>query len=123
MCYNITVNKTHRRTVMIHIHKKTGIEFDVGFCNDFDMSIITKWPTNPGDDPIELIDYYFGEYDPETTDRFIDDYFEKMENLKNGLKFLEGEYLINCVDGNFMEPEQKTKLENSIETLKVIVNN
>ena len=107
---------------MIHIHDKTGIEFDVGFCSDFDMSIITKWPTNPGDAPIELIDYYFGEYDPETTNHFIDDYFEKIENLKNGLKFLEGEYLINCVDGDYLEPKQKTKLEKSIEALKLIVN-
>lgn len=107
---------------MIHIHNKTGIEFDVGFCSTFDMSIITRWPNNPGDAPIELIDYYFGEYDAETTDKFIDDYFEKMSHLKNGLKFLKDEYLINCVDGDHLSPEQKTKLENSIETLKIIVN-
>ena len=107
---------------MIHIHNKTGIEFDVGFCSDFDMSIITKWPTNSGDDPVELVDFYFGEYDKESTDRFIDDYLEKKENLKNGLEFLEGEYLINCIDGDFMTSEQKTKLENSIKTLKQILN-
>lgn len=107
---------------MIHIHDKTGIEFDVGFCSDFDMSIITRWPTNPGDDPIELIDYYFGEYDKETTDRFIDDYLEKKENLNNGLKFLEGEYLINVTDGNHMDTKSALKLKKSIETLKQILN-
>ena len=108
---------------MIHIHKKTGIEFDVGFCSDFDMSIITKWPTNPGDAPIEIVDYYFGEYDPEATDHYIDDYFERVENLKNGLRFLEGDYLINVTDGDYMEKEEAEKLKNSIETLKLIVNN
>lgn len=107
---------------MIHVHNKTGIEFDVGFCSDFDMSIITRWPVRPGDDPIELIDYYFGEYDKEATDYYIDKYFEKMENLKNGLKFLEGKYLIDAVEGNYMEKEDAEKLKNSIETLKTIVN-
>lgn len=107
---------------MIHVHKRTGIEFDVGYCSDFDMSIITKWPTVPGDDPIELVDYYFGEYDKQTTDNFIDDYLEKKESLNNGLEFLEGEYLINVVDGDYMEKESAEKLKKSIETLKMVLN-
>jgi hypothetical protein len=106
---------------MIHIHKNTGIEFDVGFCSDFDMSIITKFPNEPGDEPVILIDYYFGDYDPDTTDKYIDNFYKKQIGLQDGLKFLEGEYLINCVDGDFMEPDQKLKLKNSIEILKEII--
>ena len=106
---------------MIHIHKKTGVEYDVGFCSDFDMTIITKFPVETSDDPVRLIDYYFGKYDPESTDMFIDNYLERQEGLKSGLQFLEGEYLINCIDGDFLEPGQKERLKNSIDTLKQIL--
>lgn len=106
---------------MIHIHKKTGVEYDVGFCDTFDMSIIVRFPIDPGDEPIRIINYYFGEYDPESTDYYIDEYLKNQESLKSGLKFLEGDYLINCVDGDFLEPDRKKELETSIETLKQLV--
>jgi hypothetical protein len=112
---------------MKHIHKNTGLEFDVSRLIDFDgrthdMCVITKWDVenNFEENPI-LIDYYFGDYDRELTDDCIDEYYRKQIGLQDGLKFLEGEYLINCVDGDFMEPDQKKSLENSIEVLKQII--
>ncbi len=112
---------------MKHIHKSTGLEFDVSRLIDFDgrthdMCVITKWDVehNFESNPI-IIDYYFGDYDQDTTDDYIDEYYKKLIGLQDGLKFLEGDYLINCVDGDFMEPDQKKRLENSIETLKQII--
>jgi hypothetical protein len=112
---------------MKHIHISTGLEFDVSRLIDFDgkthdMCVITKWDieNNFEKDPI-IIDYYFGEYDPDITDDCIDEYYKKQSGLRDGLKFLEDEYLINCIDGDFFEPLQKKRLENSIETLKQII--
>lgn len=107
---------------MKHIHNKTGVEYEVGFLSDFDMCVITKWDVenNYEKGPV-IIDYYFGEYDEESTDDYIDEYLKKIEGLKDGLKFLKDEYLINCVDGDFMEPDQKKKLENSIDIIKSMI--
>jgi hypothetical protein len=103
------------------------VKYDVSRLIDFDgkthdMCVITKWDEegNFERDPI-VIDYYFGDYDKEVTDTCIDIYLEKQKGLKDGLKFLEGEYLINCIDGDFMEPEQKEELKNSIEVIKQLV--
>lgn len=112
---------------MKHIHKSTGLEFDVGRLIDFDgrthdMCVITKWDVEHDyeKDPI-LIDYYFGDYDEELTDQLIDEYYNKQIGLQDGLKFLKDEYLINCVDGDFMEPVQKKRLENSIEMITQMI--
>ena len=112
---------------MKHIHKSTGLEFDVSRLIDFDgkthdMCVITKWDVEHDfeSNPV-IIDYYFGDYDQEVTDQLIDDFYKKQVGLQDVLKFLEGEYLINCVDGDFMTPDQKKRLENSIETLKQIL--
>lgn len=108
---------------MKHIHRKTGVEYEVGFLSEFDMCVITKWDTehNYEKGPV-IVGYYFGDYDKESTDYYIDQYLDKMEGLKDGLKFLKDEYQINCVDGNFMEPDQQKKLENSIYSVESIVN-
>jgi hypothetical protein len=112
---------------MKHIHKSTGIEFDVSRLIDFDgkthdMCVITKWDVEHDfeSEPI-LIDHYFGDYNSKLTDDLIDEYYKRQIRLHDGLEFLEGEYLINCVDGDFMEPDQKERLKNSIETLKQII--
>jgi hypothetical protein len=87
------------------------------------MCVITKWDVeNDYEKEPVIIDYYFGDYNKEDTDYYIDQYLKKQEGLKNGLKFLEGEYLINCVDGDFMEPDEKKKLEESIETVKQTIS-
>ena len=43
------------------------------------------------------------------------------EGLKLALKYLEGEYLINCIDGDFMSPKQKKELETAIKTIKQMI--
>lgn len=113
---------------MKHIHEKTGQEYEVGRLDDFggatyDMCVITKWPDFESDKvegPI-IIDYYFGEYDKETTDYYIDKYFEKLEHLKKGLEFLKGDYLINVIDGDYMTKEEGDQLKNSISTLESMI--
>ena len=67
---------------MKHIHKRTGVEYEVGRLDDFDgktfdMCVITKWDTEKWEEHPIIIDYYFGEYDAETTDDYIDMYLEK----------------------------------------------
>lgn len=114
---------------MKHIHEKTGKVFEIGRLIDFDgktfdINVITKWDEeNDYEQSPIIVDYYFGDYDKETTDEYIDLFIEKQKGLKKGLEFLEGEYLINCVDGDFMEPEQKKELENSIEVVKQMITN
>lgn len=67
---------------MKHIHKKTGIEYEVGSLVDFngmsyDMCIITKWSDDEDDleGPV-IVGYYFGPYDDKLTDTYIDDYLK-----------------------------------------------
>lgn len=70
---------------MTHVHKRTGIEYEVGFVSDFDMTIITRWPKDLFEEGqhIEFVNYYFGEYDEESTDHYIDEYLEKQEANNN----------------------------------------
>lgn len=72
---------------MTHIHEKTGQTFEVGRLDDFDgrtfdICVIVKWSENETeelDNPV-IIDYYFGDYDKETTDDYIDQYLAKQSN-------------------------------------------
>lgn len=71
---------------MNHIHKKSGKTYEVGVMNDFDgstydMCIITLWDPDCNESPT-LVDYYFGKYDPETTDYYIEKFLKKQETLK-----------------------------------------
>lgn len=64
---------------MKHIHKKTGVEYEVGKLVDFDgksfdITVITLWPDT---DSMVVVDYYFGDYSPATTDFYIDRYNRK----------------------------------------------
>ena len=78
---------------MKHLHKSSGLEFECGELMEhsrdiqadgirktYDMTVITLWS---GDDesPI-IVGYYFGDYDEETTDYYIDQWLQKqaMEN-------------------------------------------
>jgi hypothetical protein len=113
---------------MKHVYEKTGQEFEIGRMFDFDgktydICIITKWDVEHDfeQNPV-VIDFYFGEYDKDVTDYCISEYLKRQEGLKQGLKFLEGYHLISCVDGDFMDSEDKTQLENSIEVIKQMIN-
>jgi hypothetical protein len=112
---------------MRHIYEKTSKSFEIGRLIDFDgktydINVITLWDEeNDFEQSPVIVDYYFGDHEKEVTDDYIESFIERQESLKQGLKFLEDMYLINCVDGDFMEPEQKTKLEKSIKTIKEMI--
>ena len=69
---------------MLHLHKKSGMKFEVGYINDLDgrthdITIILKHndPESDNTAPYELVDYYFGSYDPDTTNTYIDKWLTK----------------------------------------------
>ena len=71
---------------MNHIHKKSGKTYEVGVMHDFDgstydMCIITKWDPDCNESPT-LVNFYFGDYDSDTTDYYIDRFLENQEMLK-----------------------------------------
>ena len=72
---------------MRHIHTKTGVEYEIGRLVDFDgktydMCVITKWDTEKFEESPVIIDFYFGGYDKETTDEYIDMYLKKQKENK-----------------------------------------
>ena len=73
---------------MTHIHSKTGTEFQVGKVVDFDgkdydICVIFRFPDQPLEDDVEeleepeFVDYYFGDYDEQMTDDYIDGYLSR----------------------------------------------
>lgn len=77
---------------MKHKHKATGTVFEcgelieIGTNKTYDITVITYWPAS-GEQPT-IIDYYFGEYDPETTDYYIDEWFTKRVRNNSWLDIL-----------------------------------
>lgn len=68
---------------MKHLHKRSGHYFEVGSYTDgdrtYDITVISYWKDPETQDvgsPVELIGYYFGDYDEETTDFYIDRWFD-----------------------------------------------
>ena len=68
---------------MTHVHSKSGQKFEVGRLFDFDgrdydLNVIIQFPDYANEEDTELevklIDFYFGDYDQETTDGYIDQY-------------------------------------------------
>lgn len=81
---------------MKHIHKATGIEFEVGFLYDvdgkmFDMTVITLGGCNR----TELVNYYFGGYDKEMTDKYIDAWIEESDTIAQAEKIVDAYYVTN----------------------------
>lgn len=70
---------------MTHLHKRSGHTFEVGRLDDidgnktYDITVISYWKDADTQDvgsPVELIGYYFGDYNPEDTDFYIDRWFD-----------------------------------------------
>jgi hypothetical protein len=113
-----------RIVCMEHIHEKSGKCYEVGIMNDFDgktfdMCIITCWDPNYEESPV-LIDYYFGEYDKETTDFFIDRFVENQNQLRKSVKRLSDELLVNR---EVMESDDIQDLEKTIESVTNMISN
>lgn len=109
---------------MNHIHKKSGQVYEVGKMNDFDgstydMCIITKWDPECVESPT-LVDYYFGEYDPELTDHYIDKFIENQNQLKKSVKRMSDDLLVNR---EVMEPDDIQDLENTIKNVTDMISN
>jgi hypothetical protein len=109
---------------MNHLHKKTGKTYEVGVMNDFngstyDMCIITKWDPDYDESPT-LIDYYFGDYNPDLTDYCIDQFIERQEQLKKSVKRMSDELLVNR---EVMEPDDIQDLEQTIKSVSDQISN
>ena len=81
---------------MKHLHNKSGLYFECGELIDrvanetYDITVITLWH-DPNEDvvlPPELVNFYFGEYDPEHTDYYIDRWFEERAAHNEFLKLV-----------------------------------
>ena len=110
---------------MKHIHEKTGKSFEVGRLNDFDgktydINVITLWDEE-NDFELEpvIVGYYFGDYEKEITDIYIDMYLEEQETLKRTKKYLEDKKII---DEDYMEPEDVEELVKTIESVDSMIS-
>lgn len=73
---------------MTHVHKKSGKSFEVGQVIDqndgrsYDINVILQFPDDDDDEDLEvkLVGFYFGDYDEETTDDYIDMYFDEHQS-------------------------------------------
>lgn len=87
---------------MKHLHKASGLVFECGELIDiredgrnvrktYDMTVITLWTHDSFNDDVQppvIIDYYFGEYNEETTNYYIDRWFEKQSTCNMWRKFV-----------------------------------
>lgn len=93
---------------MTHIHKRTGYEFEVGEYRDvddgktYDITVISYWKDAEMDgegSPVELVNYYFGAYDEEVTDHYIDMWLDNRDKeirvLNAARDFMEAYRIIN----------------------------
>lgn len=110
---------------MKHIHEKTGKSFEVGRLNDFDgktydINVITLWDEE-NDFELEpvIVGHYFGDYEKEITDIYIDMYLEEQETLKRTKKYLEDKKMI---DEDYMEPEDVEELVKTIESVDSMIS-
>ena len=70
---------------MKHLHEASGLEFEIGELVEpgrkktYDIMIITFWPDaeSGAESPVSIVDYYFGDYDKDTTDRYIDEWLRR----------------------------------------------
>ena len=102
---------------MEHLHTKTNTTYQIGHLFDdegkaFDIIVITNWTKDfdPDDEPwISIIDFYFGDYDKESTDHYIDQFLDRQKQIVNSLKYLERLKLIDPT---------VTDIDNTISCLK-----
>lgn len=85
---------------MTHLHKYSGLAFECGELIDiredgkrvrktYDMTVITLWQDVENDlTPPIIIGYYFGDYNPELTDYYIDRWIEKQSTDAMWRKFV-----------------------------------
>lgn len=95
---------------MKHLHTITGTTYQIGQLVDdegrsYDISVITNWPeldedSDDADESVKVIDFYFGEYDKQITDSFIDQFIEKQNQIKKSIEYLEKLKTLNAADAD-----------------------
>lgn len=87
---------------MKHYHKSSKQTFEIGFVEEFDITLITRWNSAESEahlSPITLVGYYFGEYDEEATnhyiDRWISDNDKNVKVLQAAIKYIEAYLVVN----------------------------
>jgi len=87
---------------MKHYHKSSRQTFEIGFVEEFDITIITRWNDAESEaklSPISFVGYYFGEYDKESTDHYIDRWIANNNKYVNvlqaAIKYIEAYLVVN----------------------------
>lgn len=70
---------------MRHTHEASGLVFEIGELVEpgrkktYDITVITFWPDaeSGAESPVSIVDYYFGDYDKDITDRYIDEWLRR----------------------------------------------
>lgn len=94
---------------MTHIHKRSGLAFEIGTMDDtdgihtYDITVITKWDNEEDciGSGVEIVGFYFGEYDKDITDDYIDQFLERRQRdyslLNKAIKTFN-DYLVTNMD-------------------------
>ena len=70
---------------MKHLHEASGLVFEIGelvepdHTKTYDITVITFWPDaeSGAASPVSIVDYYFGCYDKNITDHYIDEWLRR----------------------------------------------
>lgn len=70
---------------MKHLHEASGLEFEIGELVEpgrqktYDIMVITFWPDaeSGAASPVSIVDYYFGDYDKDITDHYINEWLRR----------------------------------------------
>lgn len=118
---------------MTHLHKASGLYFECGELMDFpvkdarqtyDMTVITLWGCTEGDpDSPIIIDFYFGEYNAETTDYYIDRWLEKQSTKEMWRKFVGD--VKDIVDAYWLTNHEvlEDDYKNKVQTVRTSLDN
>lgn len=111
---------------MTHVHKATGMKFEcgelieIGTNKTFDMTVITHWPSDC--EPPIIIGYYFGGYDPEAVDFYVEDWLIKRAKDAAWLETLVDAYNIvrayKITNEDVLEEPMRDNVERTINVLK-----
>ena len=101
---------------MEHTHKSTGLVFDCGTIPEFDITVITYWRQPDVDDlvPPILVSFYFGEYEADATDYYIDQWLKSVVDCKD----IVDAYLLTNED--VLEEPWLSKALNAVSTFKEV---
>lgn len=70
---------------MKHLHEASGLTFEIGELVEpgrkktYDITVITFWPDaeSGAASPMSIVNWYFGDYDKDTTDHYIDEWLRR----------------------------------------------